>query len=192
MDRILLTLAAVVVLATQTTQSSATLLGSSIKRADRLVEAAPAVAPLSHVKFCMDYPDECRRQQVLFRPFRLTPERLAIAAEINERVNSRIVPIRKDGQMNWAVNPAAGDCNDFAVTKRHELIERKWPSSALSLAVVRTRGGEGHLVLLIRSRDGDFVLDNLQPRVRRWTDLNYQWLRVQSSANPRIWFNVNA
>jgi predicted transglutaminase-like cysteine proteinase len=192
MQRIFRLVLAAVVLASQTTQTSATLLGSAFKHADRLLEAAPALAPLSHVKFCLDYPAECQRRHVMFRPFRMTPERLAIANEINSRVNSQIVPTRKDGLMDWTVSPVAGDCNDFAVTKRHELIARKWPSGVLSLAVVQTRSGEGHLVLIIRSRDSDLVLDNLQQHVRRWTDLNYRWLKVQSGSNPRHWFTVGA
>ena len=41
-----------------------------------------------------------------------------------------------------------------------------WPSRALLLAEVVTRWGEHHLVLVVRTRTGDFVADNLYPGVR--------------------------
>ena len=58
------------------------------------------------------------------------------------------------------------------------------------MAEVRLRSsGEDHLVLVARIEGADLVLDNLQQRVRNFSDTlaDYQWLRIQSSANPRFW-----
>ncbi|WWE91844.1 transglutaminase-like cysteine peptidase [Bradyrhizobium symbiodeficiens] len=84
----------------------------------------------------------------------------------------------------------AGDCNDYAVTKRHALLERGWPARALLLAEVVTGSGEHHLILVVRTRSGDVVVDNLNANVRPWSKTNYQWVRMQSPQNPQFWSKV--
>jgi predicted transglutaminase-like cysteine proteinase len=54
-----------------------------------------------------------------------------------------------------------GDCNDYAVTKRHMLLQRGLPAKALRLSAVRTGSGTGHLVLLAVTSKGELVLDKL-------------------------------
>lgn len=54
-----------------------------------------------------------------------------------------------------------GDCEDYALEKRRQLIAAGVPESALSLAVAVTSRGEGHAVLMISLKSGDWVLDNL-------------------------------
>jgi predicted transglutaminase-like cysteine proteinase len=87
----------------------------------------------------------------------------------------------------WLVAPKAGDCNDYAVTKRHELLARGWPSRSLLLAEVVISSGEHHLVLVVRTRDSDLVLDNLNENIRHWSKTGYQWVRVQMPSNPKFW-----
>jgi predicted transglutaminase-like cysteine proteinase len=45
--------------------------------------------------------------------------------------------------------PSSGDCNDYAVTRRHDLIARGWPARSLLLAEVITSWGEHHLVVVV-------------------------------------------
>jgi predicted transglutaminase-like cysteine proteinase len=76
------------------------------------------------------------------------------------------------------------------VTKRHALLARGWAQEVLLLAEVRLRStGEHHPVLVARIESADLVLDNLRAHVRDFADTlaDYQWLRIQSSANPRFW-----
>jgi predicted transglutaminase-like cysteine proteinase len=123
----------------------------------------------------------------------LTPSRIRELADVNEMVNQLIRPeIRSYETLapDWSINPASGDCNDYAVSKRHELLLRGWPAEALALAVVRTRAGEGHLVLVVHTNYGDLVLDNLVSSIRPWTAADYQWLKRQSAGNPRLWVTV--
>jgi predicted transglutaminase-like cysteine proteinase len=62
----------------------------------------------------------------------------------------------------WALPISGkGDCEDFAMLKRKMLIERGWPSSALSISVGATAQGEAHAVLLVLTAQGQYVLDNL-------------------------------
>lgn len=72
-----------------------------------------------------------------------------------------------------------GDCEDYALEKRRQLIEAGVPESALSLAVAVTPRGEGHAVLMVSLKSGDWVLDNLTPWATPWEDLNYRWVERQ-------------
>ncbi len=72
-----------------------------------------------------------------------------------------------------------GDCEDYALEKRRQLIAAGVPESALSLAVAVTARGEGHAVLMISLKSGDWVLDNLTPWATPWEDLNYHWVERQ-------------
>lgn len=72
-----------------------------------------------------------------------------------------------------------GDCEDFALEKRRQLVAAGVPETALSLAVAVTARGEGHAVLMVSTKSGDWVLDNLTPWATPWTDLNYHWVQRQ-------------
>ncbi len=72
-----------------------------------------------------------------------------------------------------------GDCEDYALEKRRQLLEAGVPESALSLAVAVTARGESHAVLMISLKSGDWVLDNLTPWATPWEDLNYRWVERQ-------------
>ncbi|MEI9803960.1 MAG: transglutaminase-like cysteine peptidase [Pseudolabrys sp.] len=89
----------------------------------------------------------------------------------------------------WLINPIAGDCNDYAVTKRHELIQKGWQADVLLLSEVELRSGEHHLVLVARTNECDLVLDNLKSKVRSVAEaeLDYKWVRMESSGNPMFW-----
>lgn len=72
-----------------------------------------------------------------------------------------------------------GDCEDYALEKRRQLVAAGVPESALSLAVAVTARGESHAVLMISLKTGDWVLDNLTPWATPWEDLNYRWVQRQ-------------
>lgn len=151
-----------------------------------------ALAPMNFVKFCIKNDAECGTDA----SERMLPpidDAKAMLRQVNNSVNGSIAPMRKPTDpmaANWTIAPSAGDCNDYAVTKRHQLIAMGWPQAALRLAVVRIDGGQGHLVLVARLQDGDVVLDNLSSAVRPWNSLGYEWISMQSGANPRFWVNI--
>jgi predicted transglutaminase-like cysteine proteinase len=84
----------------------------------------------------------------------------------------------------WLIGPSSGDCNDYAVTKRSELLDRGWPTRALLLSEVVTSWGEHHLVLVVRTSAGDLVLGNMASEIRLWTRAPYQRVRIQTPKNP--------
>jgi predicted transglutaminase-like cysteine proteinase len=152
--------------------------------------------PMAFTQFCLKYADECKPQPLLFRGgrFRLTAQRRAELVNVNRSVNSSILPERNEAGLageKWLLGPAFGDCNDYAVTKRHQLIARGWPARAVLLSEVETVTGEHHLVAVVRADDGDLVLDNLTNRIVPWFQTPYQWLRIQTPKNPIYWASIS-
>ena len=66
----------------------------------------------------------------------------------------------------------------------------RWPSGALLLSEVLTRWGKHHLVLVVRTRSGDLVLDNLTPQIKPWARAPYRWVRMQMPNSPRLWTTI--
>ena len=156
-----------------------------------LKESQNVLAPLQFVKFCMNYSRECEQSS----PEAQLPARdvaFAMLEEVNASVNQAISPVTKSTEpllARWTISPSSGDCNDYAITKRHLLLAKGLPASALRLAVVYAPAG-GHLVLIARLQDGDYVLDNLTSDVRDWRGSNYQWVSMESGENPRVWVSI--
>ncbi len=162
---------------------------------ERIVFDVPALPPLAHARFCLQYPADCQvRRSFRLQPIALTPELGAELVSVNRKVNQAIVPQRNFGGVvaeRWLISPRAGDCNDYAVTKRHQLLVRGWPSRALILSEVVVASGEHHLVLVVRTKEGDLVLDNLNYDVRPVAMTRYRWVRAQSPDNPKFWSTIN-
>jgi predicted transglutaminase-like cysteine proteinase len=156
---------------------------------------APMLPPMAYTQFCLRYEEECRPRKI-FRggPIKLTAERWDDLKAVNTAVNSDIIPERNDlglAAETWLIGPDRGDCNDYAVTKRHELLDRGWPARALLLSEVVTGSGEHHLVLVARTKNGDLVLDNLTPQIRLWSRAPYRWVRIQQPMNTRLWAAIS-
>jgi predicted transglutaminase-like cysteine proteinase len=161
----------------------------------RIVFGAPILPPFAHTRFCLAYPAECRVHGLRFRggAIALTPKRRGDLVRINAEVNRTIRPQRTNESIadeKWLIAPTFGDCNDYAVTKRHQLLARGWPARALLLAEVVAPTGEHHLVLVVRTREGDLVADNLTLAIRLWTETRYRWVRIQSPADPTLWRTI--
>jgi predicted transglutaminase-like cysteine proteinase len=161
----------------------------------RIQFGTPALAPMSHTFFCLKYRDDCKVEKTTLDAgvMALAPQRWAELVRVNGAVNHSIIPHPNTkglaGEV-WLISPKEGECHDYAVTKRHKLIALGWPEQDLLLAEVVTSWGEHHLVLVIRTSDGDFVADNLNPNIRIWTQVPYQWVRIQSAGDPKIWSTV--
>ncbi len=167
----------------------------SLTKIVRIKFEAPALAPMAHTFFCMKYQSECKVHKTVFRggAIKLTAERWKELVRVNAEVNRAIIPESNNEGLageKWLISPKAGDCNDYAVTKRHELLARRWPARSLLLSEVVTSWGEHHLILVVRTNEGDFVADNLTGIIRSWSKAPYQWVRVQSPDNPLFWSTV--
>jgi len=97
---------------------------------------------------------------------------------INRQVNEAIVPL--SDRQHWGVEdrwdyPAdgVGDCEDIQLVKRKRLIDAGLPRRALRMTVVIDEAGEGHAVLMARTSQGDFILDNKHNSVLPWDRTGY-------------------
>jgi predicted transglutaminase-like cysteine proteinase len=161
-----------------------------------IVEASATLAPFQHVRFCLRYPSDCKSDSKEDERIELTAENFELLNRVNLSINAAITPVSKaygaDLKDAWTIAPATGDCNDYAVTKRHELLTHGLPAKALRLSVVKTSSGMGHLVLVVTTTKGNMVLDNLTEAIRPWQSTNYRWLKIQSAADARFWYEVKA
>jgi Predicted periplasmic protein len=159
-------------------------------------ESGPTLAPFQHIRFCLQYPDDCRSNSAEGERVDLTSEKLALLKRVNHRVNVSIVAKSKTYgsrlEDTWTIAPVQGDCNDYAVTKRHELLGSGFPSSALRLSVTKTAAGIGHLVLVVVTTKGDFVMDSLADAIQPWQSTDYRWLKIQSARNPHYWVEIRS
>jgi predicted transglutaminase-like cysteine proteinase len=161
-----------------------------------IADASPTLAPFQHVRFCLRYPSDCKSDPTESERIDLNAQTLDLLKRVNRSVNLSIIPELKsygpDLEDGWTIAPVSGDCNDYAVTKRHELLESGLPSKALRLSVVKTASGIGHLVLVVVTTRGDIVMDNLTEALRPWQSTDYLWLKIQSAADARFWHEVKA
>jgi len=158
-----------------------------------ITEASPTLSPFQHVRFCLRYPADCKSDPAQTTTVDLTAETLDSMQRVNRDVNLSIMPVAKSDPVadgGWTISPISGDCNDYAVTKRHELLQKGLPAKALRLAVVKTQSGIGHLVLVVATSKGNLVLDNLTETIVPWQLTKYQWVKIQSSADARFWFEI--
>lgn len=146
--------------------------------------------PYGHVEYCAKNARDCGQRS---RTTELPALRLAVLDQVNRQVNKAIKPvsdIRQFGKReHWTTNTKAGDCEDYALAKRAALMRRGFRASDLLLTMAR-RKGEAHTVLVVRTRDGDFVLDNLSDEVLPVTRTGLGYVKMQSGRNGGQWVRV--
>lgn len=150
--------------------------------------------PIGHYEFCERNRDECAVRSTNTAAPKLTDYGWNVVREVNARVNGEIMPAT-DMEIYgrdevWAYPTDAGDCEDFVLLKRKELMERGFSASALLITVVRKPDGEGHAVLTLRTSEGDFILDNLENEVKIWNETPYRYLKRQAAFNSGRWVTI--
>lgn len=155
-----------------------------------MTTSRPTIAPIAFAKFCEGAADQCIR--IGDRDtVELTRQKRAELQGINAEINTSINYVsEQDGEDDWKLNPASGDCEDFAVTKRQRLLRAGWPSGALRIATARTSDGIGHAVLVVSTSQGDLVLDNRTNVVKPWKAVDLKWIKIQSHEDPRVWLKL--
>lgn len=124
-----------------------------------------------------------------------------LVQRVNAQVNRKIRPATDleiyGVEERWAMpltdgQPPYGDCEDYALEKRRALLDAGLPETALFFAVgVHHRYGR-HLVLIVSTDEGDYVLDNMTPWIVKWHEAPYEWRTRQVSAHSREWVEISA
>ena len=151
--------------------------------------------PVGHYEFCQRYPIECTSVSRPAAPVELTRKLWSTLIDINNAVNTMVAP-RTDLEMwkveeFWSYPDRYGDCEDYVLEKRRLLMERGVPASSLLITVVRQPNGDGHAVLTVRTSLGDFILDNMEPRILPWHETVYTFLKRQSEQHSGRWVAIN-
>ncbi|MGG6897049.1 transglutaminase-like cysteine peptidase [Rhizobium sp. BR 315] len=154
-------------------------------------DAAP---PIGHYEFCKENPRECAFAGGDAGPIILTQDSWKTILKINYTVNTTIKSMTDmelyGVEEKWAIPTTAGDCEDFALLKRKELIDAGFSPSDLLMTVVLQPNGDGHAVLTVRTDRGDFVLDNMRDKVKLWSETEYTFLKRQSVEHPARWVKI--
>ena len=150
--------------------------------------------PVGHLEFCKSRPEECRANANPVAAVPLDDQRWQQLLNVNAYINQTVTPVTDDDLYQvsefWTYPNGYGDCEDYALAKRRELINAGWPASALLMTVVKQANGEGHAVLLVRTDRGDLVLDNQVGSVDLWSQTPYQFIKRQSQANAGQWVDM--
>jgi predicted transglutaminase-like cysteine proteinase len=151
--------------------------------------------PYGFVAFCERRPRECVITSPDDARYQATPQVLSELDEVNRSVNHEIEPATDMEVYGvaeyWTLPTTRGDCEDYALLKRHRLIARGWPSGVLLMTVVRDEKNEGHAVLTARTTQGDFILDNKIDVVRLWNQTPYHYVMRQSYMDPKVWVSLD-
>lgn len=160
-----------------------------------LTSRGPAKAPSGWLEFCTNYPAECAVHYQKAEVVTLSPERLHELEDVNAHVNSTVKAMTDQHhwgrmeQWNFAED-GFGDCEEYALLKKRLLAQKGWPRSALLLAAVIDKSGDGHAVLVVRTSKGDFILDNQEQTILHWSVAKYRFLKRQSAYNPNQWMAI--
>lgn len=152
--------------------------------------------PIGWVGFCQDRPAECLpTAPATEKRVTLNAASLRDLVRVNLHFNRLIEPVTDQDQYGvverWSyATSGRGDCEDYVLEKRRELIRLGWPSSALLITVVLDKKGLGHAVLTVVTSDGEYVLDNQTDEVLLWSNSELTFIRRQSPANPNVWVDL--
>ena len=158
--------------------------------AGSLLEATRSIgAPVGFVSACHRYSWLCSSTSGREMP---DAEALSLLKRVNGHVNATVTSaddLAVYGKRDFWSLPTngRGDCEDYALQKKKDLIDAGFKSDHLAMTVVLDRNGRNHAVLLARLKGGDYVLDNLTSGVRSWESTGYTFLARQSFENQRVW-----
>ncbi|WP_280820772.1 transglutaminase-like cysteine peptidase [Pseudaminobacter soli (ex Li et al. 2025)] len=151
--------------------------------------------PIGHYDFCKRFRDECAIRPIDKGPEHMTKALWKMVMDVNLHVNTAVKPmsdLENYGQEEYWAYPdnGYGDCEDYALEKRRELMHDGISLANLLITVVRKPDGEGHAVLTVRTDQGDFILDNLNDSVRQWYETGYTFLKRQATDHTGHWVTI--
>lgn len=154
----------------------------------------PTTIPIGYYEYCQRYVERCQRP-AQGSEIQLTRENWNAIVEVNYKVNAAVAPMTDQDifgvEERWVYPERVGDCEDYALLKRKILNEQMgFPLGALSMTVGMDPNGGGHAVLTVLTDLGDFILDNVEPKVLRWQEAEIQFLKRQSSTDPNVWVSL--
>jgi predicted transglutaminase-like cysteine proteinase len=150
--------------------------------AQPVVKVGTARPLAAWTRFCQQRPEECAVDPSEPATIALTPQAWKTLVQVNRQVNGAIKAVTD--QDHWGVEDrwdfaedGYGDCEDYQLVKRKQLVEAGFPRRALRMTVVIDEEGAGHAVMMVRTDRGDFVLDNKRNAVLPWHRTGYTYVK---------------
>ncbi|MET2829996.1 transglutaminase-like cysteine peptidase [Mesorhizobium shangrilense] len=160
-----------------------------------MATGGPTSQPVGHYDFCKAHPGECSIRPASLAPATMSSALLRKLTSVTAKVNAAVKPMSdldiygKDEVWAYPDN-GVGDCEDYVLEKRRELGRMGVSLANLLITVVRKPDGEGHAVLTVRTDKGDYVLDNLNDKVKVWDQTGYRFLKRQAIDNTGRWVSI--
>jgi predicted transglutaminase-like cysteine proteinase len=137
------------------------------------------------VRFCYYYSEQCEPYEEISQT-----RSFADLRSVNNHVNRSITPqIDLDPDI-WSFGVTVGDCEEYAIQKRADLVSLGWPTRDLRLAIAQIPDGRYHMVLLATFEGTDYILDNLTSRITQVHRSRYRFMMIQSREDPRAWYRI--
>jgi predicted transglutaminase-like cysteine proteinase len=164
---------------------------ASVTAGPRLTAYAAARPPVGALGACRAFVGACYHPKLpalQLDDASLLPRASAVNAEVNRRILPTSDQALYGRQNVWALpQNDQGDCKHLALMKKLLLVRDGVPASNLLLAVVIGSTDELHAVLILRTNEADYVLDNLDTRILPWTATGYTFLKMQNPADGSHW-----
>lgn len=164
-----------------------------------MIEGRHAFTPFGFKSFC----ETEKRHCALYRKVRgeekavveMTDSHRKELIKVNKTVNHEIRQVPEISffsyKDDWKLPTTSGDCEDLALLKQARLIELGWPKNALLITVADMPGNVRHAVLTVSTNMGDVILDIVTDEIRHWREVDYRWIKRQSSRNMLRWVKIN-
>ena len=153
-----------------------------------------ASQPIGHWELCRSIPAECSTRTRRRSAVALTPKVMGVLQRVNAEVNRRVRPMtdwaHHGVEERWSYPAGIGDCEDYVLAKRRALMRHGFAAGGLLVTVVKQPNGEGHAVLSVRTNRGEYILDNVDQRVRHWSETPYRYVKRQSTRHAGTWVTI--
>jgi predicted transglutaminase-like cysteine proteinase len=151
--------------------------------------------PLAWPDYCARHPSDCTIDLTQPVTVVLDSQMLKEVQSIDASVNATVQPITDLDhwrvQDRWDLaEDGYGDCEDYALRKRRMLVRAGIPRRAMLMTVVKDQHGAGHAVLMIRTDQGDLILDDMNDRIVVWSQTGYAFVKRESQYTAG-WVNID-
>ncbi|HMO29796.1 transglutaminase-like cysteine peptidase [Enterovirga sp.] len=161
----------------------------------RLEVTGPARPVKAWSAFCERYTGECDVNTAEPASITLNAKLWRTLNAVNRKVNTTVKPTTD--QDHWGVidrwdlpTDGRGDCEDIQLLKRKILVEQYGvPKRALRMTVVIDEQGEGHAVLMVRTSEGELILDNKRDSILPWHQTGYIFVKREGQ-DSRSWVSL--
>ena len=146
--------------------------------------------PRGWIDWCARSPVDCAADKAVVTDTEST--RVTIAGAL-ARVKTRVVAIAEpQGADTWRLPiDGIGDCEDFALQLRHELVRAGLPHGALKIAVTREPDSQLHAVLTIATDGPTLVLDPMRSsEPLDWRQTGLTFLALEEPMPDGSWLRI--